>query len=764
MAQDTIEEGIEPIAIIGMGCRFPDASNINEFRDNLLKGKESVTVFTRSEMLAAGADESFVSETNYVDSACVLENIEMFDHQFFGYTREEAEFICPQQRILLECAYEALEDAGCPVKKEGHDIGVFGGMRTSGYARVLGPVLNRAGSADSFQALLGTSVDQLCMRISHALNLKGPSLGIQTACSASTAAIHVACESLRNGECSMALAGASSILIPQRKGYIYDPDTISSPDGHCRAFDTGAQGTISGNGAGMVLLRPLSDAIKNHDHIYAVIRASAVNNDGSEKAAYRTPSIEGQARVIEEALLMSGVGPENITYVEANGTGTFLGDSIEVEALSRVFRMTTDKKYFCGIGSVKTNIGHLTQASGIAGLIKTVLSLKYKELYPSLNCDTPNPSLTDSPFYVVRKQMKWKADNGPRRAGLNSFAIGGTNFHLILEQSPLQIRTAPSGSKNRSHILTISTKKEHSLRRMVHRYKTYLESNPDAGIEDICFTSNVGRFHYPWRFSSVAGSKKELLGQINNWLNDSKGLSVLGTNARKDIPKVGFLFSDCSHTRFPGIKSFYSGQACFRDAIDQCLEILRQFGKAPSSVFDSQAFNTDQSDPINTFIVEYALSAMWKSWGIVPVAVMGEGIGKYLSAYISGESNLEHVLKQVVENYVAQPSFSDTVPKISKKVSQIQSDWKNNGVKVDIFILIGPDKQLLQQNNSINSKTMVHVHQGDEDEWHDTLQCLSKLYAKGMDIAWDRVTEGLPYYKTGLPTYPFDKKKCWFNG
>lgn len=763
MVQNTIDEGVEPIAIIGIGCRFPEASDIHEFRDNLLKGKESVTIFTKSEMLDAGADEDLVDGSNYVNSACVLENIEMFDHEFFGYTREEAEFICPQQRIFLECAYEAMEDAGCPSQKKGRDIGVFGGMRTSGYARVLGHVLNRAGSVNFIQALLGTSVDQLCMRISHALNLKGPSIGIQTACSASTAAIHIACESLRNGECSMALAGSSSIFIPQRKGYFYDPDTISSPDGHCRAFDADAHGTVPGSGAGMVLLRPLSDAIKKHDHIYAVIRASAVNNDGSEKAAYRAPSIEGQTRVIEEALLMSGVNPESITYVEANGTGTLLGDSIEVEALSRVFRMTTDKKYFCGIGSVKTNIGHLTQAAGVASLIKTTLSLKYKELYSSLNCDNPNPSLVDSPFYVVRKQMKWNADDGPRRAGLNSFAIGGANAHLILEQAPLQASTTPPITENRSHIFTVSTKKEISLRHMVHKYKSFLESNPDASIEDICFTSNVGRSHYPWRFSSVVSSKKELLQQIDDWLDDNKEPSVLGPNAGKDILKVSFLFSDRSSTRFPGINSFYAGQTCFREAIDQCREILKQLSETPSSVFDSQVFYADQSDPVNTFIVEYALSAMWKSWDIAPVSAMGEGIGKYVAACVSGASSLEHELRQVIKNYVSQPSLPDSGPKTSRTVSAIDLEWENIGEKADILILIGPDKQLLHQHDSTQGKTVVHAHQGDENEWHDTLQCLKKLYAGGKDIAWNRLTEALPYYKTALPTYPFDKKSCWFN-
>ncbi len=763
MALDTIDERIEPIAIIGIGCRFPGASNTDEFRDNLLKGKESVSFFSKSEMLDAGADKTLINKPNYLNSGRILESIEMFDPGFFGYTSAEAEFICPQQRIFLECAYEALEDAGCQPHRQDSDIGVFGGVQTSGYASVLEPVLRETGSVRAFEALLGTSVDQLCMRVSHALNFKGPSMSIQTACSASIAAIHIACESLRNGECSMALAGASSISIPQSRGYIYDHDMIFSPDGYCRAFDAKAQGTVAGNGAGMVLLRPLSDAINHHDHIYAVIRASAVNNDGSEKAAYRTPSLEGQAQVIEEALLMSGIDPESITYVEANGTGTLLGDSIEIEALSRVFRMTTDKKQYCGIGSVKTNIGHLAQAAGVAGLIKTVLALKYKELYPSLHCDTPNPSLIDSPFYVVREPMKWNVDNGTRRAGLNSFATGGSNAHLILEEAPLPERTSISEMKCRPHIFTISTKEESTLKRMGHKYKLFLESNPKADIEDICFTSNVGRYHYPCRFSSVAGSKEELLKQINNWLNDKEDPPGFAADRKKCQPQIGFLFSDSLDARFLKRTSFYGRQTRFSEAIDQCHQILQRLGDFRSSSCDLKKFYAAPPGPITTFILEYALASMWESWGIVPAAAMGNGIGKYVAACISGALSLENGLSQAIKARDFHPSFPSPDPKISQMVSTLEFNSEQTGENADFLILMGPDKQILQQQDLIQDKTVVYLYQGDENEWYDTLQCLHKLYTRGKDIAWDRVTEALPYYKIPLPTYAFEKKPCWFS-
>ena len=433
---DDYENMIDPIAIIGMSCRFPQAETVREFWSNLKNGKEGVTFFSDEELKQSGVEQEFFSLPGYVKASCVVDDIDMFDFSFFGYSREEAELIDPQQRLFLECAYEALEDAGY-VHSQHRDVGVFGGVRTSGYAKVLQTLLRRPGSPKSFDALLGTAVDQACLRVSYALGLEGPSIGIQTACSASVVAAHMACESIRNGECSMALAGASSLNIPQRQGYLYNKQLITSPDGHCRAFDAGANGAVGGNGVGVVLLKRLDDSVRDKDPVYAVIRGSAVNNDGARKAGYRVPSAEGQKNVIEEALMISGVAPEEITYVEGNGTGTLIGDSIEIEALAHVFKSQNGKEMRCGLGSVKTNIGHLTQGAGIAALIKTALCLKNKALVPSLNYEVPNPSLAGSPFYVVDRLMDWCVGEGTRRfAGVNSFAVGGNQCAHDIRGAP----------------------------------------------------------------------------------------------------------------------------------------------------------------------------------------------------------------------------------------------------------------------------------------------------------------------------------------
>jgi len=747
------DEGIEPIAVIGIGCRFPDAWNWHEFRENLRQGKESVRSFTRSEMIESGADPDLVMGQNYVKSGCILDDIEMFDPEFFGYTLAQAELIDPQQRILLECAHDALEDAGCPFQTYDADIGVFGGMRVSGYSKILRTVLNKTGSVRSFDALLGTTVDQLCMRISHALNLRGPSIGIQTACSASIVATHIACESLRNGECSTALAGASSIYVPQKKGYLHDPEMITSKDGHCRAFDARAQGTMSGEGAGMVVLRRLSDAMDNRDHIYAVIKGNAVNNDGSAKAGYRVPSVEGQTRVIKEALGMSGVDPQSITYVEANGTGTLVGDSIEIQALSRAFETGSGKKGFCGIGSVKTNIGHLTQAAGIAGLIKTVLSLKHKELYPSLNYETPNPSLMDSPFYVVRETSEWKPDNGTRRAGLNSFAIGGTNAHLVLEEAPVQSMDSPVGAEHAHHILTVSAKGQASLKAVIQSYHAFLKSQPDLSIKNICFTSNVGRYHYPRRFSRVVQSKEELLGAFSGWLANSH--ACLQTNPCKNAAGPVFWFSG-NWEGFTGTNGFYGRQHSFCEAVDECRTLLKQLGQAPSGPPGSRMFPFKIHTPLHSFVMEYALAAVWKSWGITPVAAAGKGTGKYTAACVLDELTLKEGLSRVIEEGMAQ------VPDADPGCMAGDASLEKALADARILILIGPDR--MPGDKQFQGLTTVRAARGSEDEWRDTLVCLETLYTRGTDINWGRVTQALPYHKTTLPTYPFNRKPCWFTG
>ncbi|HSD45019.1 MAG TPA: beta-ketoacyl synthase N-terminal-like domain-containing protein, partial [Pyrinomonadaceae bacterium] len=439
---------VEGIAIIGMAGRFPGANNIDEYWRNLQGGIESIKFFTDDELKQAGVDAARLSAPNFVKAKGAIENGDAFDAQFFGFTPREAEIMDPQHRLFMECVWTALEDAGYDPETYPGAIGLYGGEGMNTY--LLFNLMSNRDLLDSvglLQASVQNRGDHLTTHVAYELNLKGPSLTIQTACSTSLVAVHTACQSLLNFECDLALAGGVTITVPLKNGYTYLEGGIYSPDGHCRAFDERAQGTVQGDGVAVVALKRLREALADGDTIHAVIKGSAVNNDGSVKVGYTAPGVNGQAEVIAEAHAVSGVSPETITYVETHGTGTSLGDPVEVEALTRAFRHGTEAKRFCAIGSVKTNIGHLDAAAGVAGLIKTVLALKHRQIPPSLNFKTENPRIdfANSPFYVNGQLTEWKTSNGdPRRAGVSSFGIGGTNAHVVLEEAPAPVGSEPT--------------------------------------------------------------------------------------------------------------------------------------------------------------------------------------------------------------------------------------------------------------------------------------------------------------------------------
>ncbi|HAJ59260.1 MAG TPA: beta-ketoacyl synthase, partial [Cyanobacteria bacterium UBA8543] len=454
---------MEGIAIIGMAGRFPGAKTIDEFWQNLRDGVESIAFFSDEELKASNIDSALLNEPNYVKAKGVLEDIELFDAAFFGFNPREAEMTDPQHRLLLESAWEALEHAGYDAQRYKGQIGTYAGVGWNSYL-----VKNLYANSDPIQAigvhqtLIGNDKDFLATRISYKLNLTGPSINVQTACSTSLVAVSLACQSLLNYQCDMALAGGVTVFVPNKSGYLYQEGGVLSPDGHCRAFDAKAQGTVVGNGVGVVVLKRLSEALADGDRIHAIIRGSAINNDGSLKVGYTAPSIEGQAKVIVEALALADVEPETISYIETHGTGTALGDPIEIAALSKAFRASTSKRGFCAIGSVKTNIGHLDAAAGVTGLIKTALALNHKLIPPTLNFEQPNPQIDweNSPFYVNAQLQEWKADSTPRRAGVSSFGMGGTNAHVILEEAPPVAAYSPSRPWQ---LLLLSAKTESAL-------------------------------------------------------------------------------------------------------------------------------------------------------------------------------------------------------------------------------------------------------------------------------------------------------------
>jgi amino acid adenylation domain-containing protein len=526
----------DAIAVIGMSCRFPGARNIQQFWDNLKNGIESVSRFSDKELTEAGVLPSQLNHPDYVRSGFVLEDEDLFDASFFGYSPREAEIMDPQQRLFLETAWEALEDGGYASEQYDGSIGVFAGSRMSSYlTNVMDP------KALTLPMLIANDKDYLTSRVSFKLNLRGPSITVQTACSTSLVAVHQACDSLFLGGCDMALAGGVSLNLPQKKGYLFQEGMILSPDGHCRVFDAGAKGMVPGNGVGVVLLKRLEDALADRDAIHAVITGSAVNNDGSHKVGYTTPSVTGQLEVIREAQGVSGVSPESISYIEAHGTGTVLGDPVETEALSRVFGEKTKKKGFCALGSVKSNIGHLDTAAGIAGFIKTVLCLKHGYLVPSLNYEQPNPKIDfqNSPFYVNTRFSPWLANGSPRCAGVSSFGFGGTNAHVILEEAPGHRVTQKSNFP--LHILTLSAKTRDALRRQIHNHCRFLENNSDALVEDICFTANAGKAHFPYRFAAIGTSTDDLYVQLYAATQDNSSPALFQGHAGEGItPEVSF--------------------------------------------------------------------------------------------------------------------------------------------------------------------------------------------------------------------------------
>ncbi|KAB8316002.1 type I polyketide synthase, partial [Tolypothrix campylonemoides VB511288] len=506
MDNQQIHDSIKGIAVIGMVGRFPGAKSVDEFWKNLCKGQESISFFSDEELEASGVDSDTLSNPRYVKAGARLSDFEMFDASFFDFSPREAEIIDPQHRILLECAWEALENAGY---KPGSGVGLTGvyvGTNMSSYF-----LSNLSSHRDLIESmglsiLYSNSQDFAATRVSYKLNLKGPSINIQTACSTSLVAVHSACQGLLNYECDMALAGGICIASVQKQGYFYQEGGITSPDGHCRAFDASSQGTIFGDGVGLVVLKRLEDALADGDRIHAVIKGSAINNDGAAKVGYTAPSVSGQAEVIAEAQALAGVAPETITYIETHGTGTALGDPIEISALKKAFAARTTQKGFCAIAkraycaiaSVKTNVGHLNTAAGVTGLIKTVLALKHKQIPPSLHFEHPNPEIdfANSPFYVNTKLSKWENNGTPNRAGVSSFGIGGTNAHVILEEAPVIEASSPSRPWQ---LLLLSAKTSTALETATAQLHTHLQQNPDISLPDVAHTLQVGRCAFDHR-------------------------------------------------------------------------------------------------------------------------------------------------------------------------------------------------------------------------------------------------------------------------
>lgn len=699
---------LEGIAIIGMAGRFPGAKNVDEFWENLRDGVESISFFSEEELKSSGVDESVFRDPRYVKARAVLEDIELFDASFFGFNPREAEITDPQHRLFLESAWEALESAGYNSETYEGSIGVYAGAGSFNtyFLNNLYPNHHLRESLGDYQLVIANEKDFLSTRISYKLNLKGPSVTVQTACSTSLVAISMACQSLLNYQCDMALAGGVSIGVNQKTGYFYKEGMILSPDGHCRAFDAQAQGTVSGSGVGIVVLKRLEEAIADGDYIHAAIKGSALNNDGAFKIGYTAPSIDGQAQAIADALALAEVHPETISYVEAHGTGTPLGDPIEIAALTQAFSAETKKKGFCAIGSVKTNIGHLDAAAGVTGLIKTVQALKHQLIPPSLHFEQPNPKIdfANSPFYVNTKLSEWKVGKIPRRAGVSSFGIGGTNAHVVLEEAPnLERRSGGAEEREREYqLLVISAKTSTALDKATANLAEYLKQNPDKNLADIAYTLQVGRRAFSHRRIVVCNDIEAGVIALENL--DPKQVFT-SFQESKNRPVV-FMFSGQGSQYINMSWELYQIEPIFREQIDLCSEILKshlgidlRHVLYPSKIQLETATNHLKQTAITQpalFVIEYALAKLWMSWEVNPKAMIGHSIGEYVAACLAGVFSLEDGLSLVAaRGKLMQQMPAGSMLAVPLPEQEIQSLLGNN---LDLAVINGTSMSVVSGN------------------------------------------------------------------
>ncbi|MFI6478618.1 SDR family NAD(P)-dependent oxidoreductase [Nonomuraea sp. NPDC050663] len=650
MTADSSEDlsGVEPIAVVGLACRLPGAEDVTTFWRNLVDGVESVRFYTREEQAALGVPDYLLDDPTFVPASSVAADYGALDAAFFGMSPREAELRDPQQRMFLELSHTALEDAGYDPSRFDGEIGVYGTVGSDEYQWMYirnNPQLFT--SVGNLAVYTGNHPDYLSTLVSYKLDLRGPSVTVHTACSSSLVALHMAVEALRTGECDMALTGGVSLELPPEWGYQYHQDGIYTPDGHCRTFDADAAGTIWGGGGGVAVLKRLSDAVADGDHIRAVVIGNAINNDGATKMGFSAPSAEGQAAAVSQALGVAQIDPRTVTYVEAHGTGTALGDPIEVAALSSAFG--PGEPGWCGIGSVKTNVGHLGPAAGIAGFIKTVLSLQHGLIPPNLHYQAPNPRIDfgRNPFRVIASLTKWETDDLPRRAGVSSFGIGGTNAHVILEQAPPA--PLPAAPPRGAHLLQLSARTPSALEEAVRRLSTRLAGD-EVDLADVAFTLRTGRKAYPHRAAVTARDAADAVEALADKRRLVKG--------KAGTPRVAWLFSG-QGAQYAGMGAeLYQSEPVFAAAVDECAAVLRdELGgldirtllfpePEEKEAAEAQLRQTWLTQPA-LFTIEWALTRLWQAWGVRPAAMIGHSIGEYVAATVAGVFTTADALRLV---------------------------------------------------------------------------------------------------------------------
>jgi acyl transferase domain-containing protein len=873
------------VAVIGMVGRFPGAPDVEAFWRNVEGGVDSISHFSEGELEPSRFETPAIRALpSYVKARGIVEDATLFDAAFFGLTPLDAAVMDPQHRLFLEGAWSALEHAGYDPASFPGPIGVWGGMGSAMY--LLENVLPRRDVLEQigpFQAMLANEKDYLTTRVSYKLDLRGPSVNVYTACSTSLVAVCHAYQALLGYQCDLALAGGVSVGIPQRRGYVYQEGAIGSPDGRCRPFDAEAAGTVFSDGLGIVVLKRLAEALEDGDTVHAVIRGTAVNNDGAGKVSFTAPSVDGQAEVIAMAQAVAGVDPGSISLIEAHGTATPLGDPIEVAALTQAFRAGTAEKGFCALGSVKGNIGHLDAAAGVAGLIKAVLALRHRLLPPSPHFKNPNPKIdfASSPFFVNAEPRPWPAGATPRRAGVSSFGIGGTNAHVVLEEAP----SCPATDSTRSvHLLPISAKTPAALDAAVAGLGRHLREHVDDDIGDVAWTLQVGRRAFARRCAVVGRDA----GNVAAALEDRAPGRVLTGSPRPDASVV-FLFPG-QGAQFVGMaEGLYRNEPVFRAELDDCAEALvphlgldiRSLVFVPPEQRESaneRLAETAVTQPA-LFAVEYALARLWMSWGVTPAAMIGHSLGEYVAACVAGvfsrdaavalvaararlmqqqprgamlavwapaadlEGRLGHEVaiaglngpeltvvagpetavvaletelarrrvtcRRLATSHAFHSEMMDgvlspfreafrgirTAPPQRPWVSCLTGDWITPAQAVDpeywlqqlrqpvrfsdgvrllsrdparILLEVGPGRSLsalVRQHQDRPAEQVVVTSLGPEPERDPEaiLEAAARLWIAGVPLDWLRLRGGKPGRRVPLPTYPFERKRCWIE-
>ncbi|MBW4563646.1 MAG: type I polyketide synthase [Mojavia pulchra JT2-VF2] len=799
---------MEPIAIVGVGCRFPKAKNPESFWHLLHNGIDAIAQVPKERWDIDAFYHPNPEAPGKINTRWggFLEQVDWFDADFFGISRDEVEHTDPQQRLFLEVAWEALENAGIvPTSLAGSQTGVFIGLCTIDYHRLLYKNFSAIGPYSG----TGTTPCITANRLSYLLDLRGPSMAVDTACSSSLVTVHLACQSLRSGESNLCLAGGVNLILSPDSTISSSQTRLLSANGRCKTFDANADGYVRGEGCGVIVLKRLSDAVRDGDNILALIRGSAVNQDGLSNSL-TAPNGLAQQAVIRQALENAKVRPAEISYVDAHAVGTSIGDAIEFKALKAVLMEGREPDQSCWIGSVKTNIGHLEAAGGISGLIKVVLSLQHEKIPPHLHLEQLNPyiSLTNTTFSIPTETQEWPRGKERRLAGVSAFGFGGTNAHVILEEAPVSAPEQRYVERPR-HLITLSAKSDLALQELAQRYEYFLASHPEVSLADVCFTTNTGRAHFDHRLCIVTESITQLRQQLSDFIAEKETAGLLkGKVKSRKRPKIAFVFPDEGLEDFTIGRQLYETQPTFRQAIDRCAQILQAHLEIPlldilypeviSANSKSYISNPTLAQPA-LFAIEYALAQLWQSWGITPKVVMGYGVGEYVAACIAGVFDLKSALKLVAQGSrlmqaSLQPektfeAFADIaktvtysqpkIPLISNPTGQLAAPeiatseywcdhWQQpEKLAAEIEALANYQVILAMASKPTSLPEEVGVCLSslypEQEDWHSILLCLGELFIRGVVIDWFGFDRDYLRRRLHLPTYPFQRQRYWFK-